>query len=109
MLVARRLAKLPLVVGTELRATHPHRVGGLHHVVAQIDVATLGERLLLPLELPGLVAPPGQTAELRQRLLALEAPYVADLGDDACGEHRAEAGDSRKRLGRRCGKLGSYG
>src|SRR5215213_5572143 len=109
MLVARRLAELLLVVGTELRATHPHRVGGLHHVVAQVGVAGLGERPLLPLELSGLMPPPGEAAELGQRLLALETPYVSDLGDYACAENRTEAGDSRERLGRCCGKLGGYG
>src|SRR5215210_2303144 len=108
MLVARRLAELLLVVGTELLRREPHRVCRLDHVVAQIDVAGLGERAILPLELPGLVAPPGEAAKLSQRLLALEAPYVADLGDDAGAKDRAEAGDGRERLGRSRLKLGGY-
>jgi hypothetical protein len=33
MLVAGRLAELLLVVGTELRARTPYRVGGLHYAV----------------------------------------------------------------------------
>lgn len=109
VLVAGCLGELLSVVGTELRAVHPHRVGGLNHVVTEVGVATLGERPLFSLELSGLVAPPGEPAELRQGLLALEAPYVADLGDDAGGEDRAEAGDGGKRLGRSRLKLGGYG
>src|SRR5215211_7129142 len=90
MLVARRLFELLVVVGTELWTRGSHGVGSLDHIVAQVGVAGLSERPLLSLELPGLMAPPGEAAELRQRLLALEAPDVPDLRDDAGGEDRAE-------------------
>src|SRR5215210_4607917 len=58
MLVARRLMKLLVVVGTELLTRKPNRVGSLDHVVAQVSVAGLGQRALLSLELTRLMAPP---------------------------------------------------
>ncbi len=62
MLVADGLAELLLVVGTELlRTLQSYRVGRLDEVVAQVLIAGLGQRPLLPLELPGLVAPPGES------------------------------------------------
>src|SRR5215213_7425629 len=109
MLVARRLFELLVVVGTELWTRGSHGVGSLDHIVAQVGVAGLSDRPLLSLELPGLMAPPGQPTELRQRLLALEAPDVPDLRDDAGGEDRTEAGDGGERLGGDRGKLGGYG
>lgn len=109
MLVARRLAKLLVVVGTELRTREPNRVGGLDHMVAQIGVAGLAQRTLLSFELPRLVAPPGQSTELRQRFLALESAHVPDLGDDAGREDRTQTWDGGERLRRCRPKLGGDG
>ena len=55
MMVPGRLGELLGVVGTELRAVVPHRVGRLDEVVAQVFVAGLGERSVVALELAGLV------------------------------------------------------
>src|SRR5215210_3880366 len=109
MLVARRLMKLLVVVGTELRTREPNRVGSLDHVVAQVSVPSFGQRTLLSLELTRLMAPPGEPRELRQRFLAFESAHVPDLGDDAGGEDRTQTRDGGERLGRGSGKLGGYG
>src|SRR5712691_3118398 len=92
VLVAGRLLVLDGVVGTELRAVLAHRVGSLDQVVAQVAVPGLGELPVLALELPALVAPPGEAGELGELLLVVEPGDVAHLRHDAGREHRPQSG-----------------
>src|SRR6266496_6282811 len=90
VLVPGDLAELAVVVGTELRAPQPDRIRSLNQVVPQVDVPALGEGAVLAFELPGLEPTPGEAGELRHLFLCLEPADVAELRDDARGEHGAE-------------------
>lgn len=72
-----------LVVGTELRAIKPDRVGSFDEVVAKVSVAGPGEWPIFALELTRLMSSPSETGELGHRLLAFEPRDVPDLGNDA--------------------------
>src|SRR5205809_6744388 len=72
VLVAGRLLVLDGVVGTEPRTALAHRVRPLDQVVAQVAGPRLGEGAVLGLELPALVAPPGEGGELGELLLVVE-------------------------------------
>src|SRR3990172_9607601 len=67
------------------------RESGFTEVVAQVSVSLARERCFFGLEFSRAGLAPPQTGELGNLVLVVvEAFGMPDLGDDACGEHRAE-------------------
>ncbi len=92
------LCQLGLVVGAVFRTVHPHTVGRLHQVVAQIGVAGLGHAGVFRLEVAGLMDVPDQAGILGVGAVVGEALDIADFGDEASSPDRSQPWDRVQQL-----------